>query len=289
MNILSVQSHVTYGYVGNSAAVFALQRLGHQVWPIHTVAFSNHTGYEGWSGQVFTADHVRDLVDGLEARGLLRHCDAVLTGYLGSLELAHAILDAVDKVRTANPDAVFACDPVMGDRDGGLYVRAGLPEFFAERAIAAANIISPNHFELEQLAGEQIVSRSQAISAASRILSAPASQSLKAVVITSLAHEDVQSGEIEMLAVSREGTWQLTTPFLAMDPMPSGAGDLVSALFLAHSLSGNDPATALAQTGSSVFAVLSETQKTGSRELELVRAQDKLASPDRRFKAIQIT
>src|SRR5690606_35612250 len=151
MNVISIQSHVAYGHVGNSAAVFALQRLGIEVWPVHTVQFSNHTGYPDWQGEVFSADHVARVLAGLEARGAFARCDALLTGYIGDPALGSVILDAVTRIRAANPAALWACDPVMGDHGRGLFVRDGIPAFFCAQALPAADLVTPNLFELERL------------------------------------------------------------------------------------------------------------------------------------------
>src|SRR5258707_10657968 len=105
MNLLSIQSHVAYGHVGNSAAVFPLQRLGIDVWPIHSVQFSNHTGYGKWRGAVFDAAMIGDVMQGIEERGVLGTCDGVISGYMGSPEIGEAILDAVTRVKRANPAA----------------------------------------------------------------------------------------------------------------------------------------------------------------------------------------
>src|SRR5690348_11172943 len=139
MNLLSIQSHVAYGHVGNSAAVFSLQRLGIEVWPVHTVQFSNHTGYDGWRGRAFEPDLIRDLMRGLEQRSVLGGCDGVLSGYVGSAEIGAAILDAVTRVKRANPAARYCCDPVIGDVERGVFVRPGVAEFMRERALAAAD------------------------------------------------------------------------------------------------------------------------------------------------------
>src|SRR5947209_11157152 len=112
MNILSIQSWVAYGHVGNAAAIFPLQRLGAEVWAINTVQFSNHPGYGSWTGQVATSAEISTLVDGVEARGALSACDAILSGYMGDPSIGEAILDAVRRVRRANPSALYCCDPV---------------------------------------------------------------------------------------------------------------------------------------------------------------------------------
>src|SRR5438270_11278337 len=152
MNLLSINSHVACGHVGNAAAAFALQRLGCEVWPVHTVLFSNHPGHGGFRGEIVGAATVRELLRGIEERGMLPSCDGVLSGYLGSKETGEAILAAVAKVKAANPAARYCCDPVIGDA-GRVYVRAGIAEFFRERALPAAEVVTPNQFELEQLSG----------------------------------------------------------------------------------------------------------------------------------------
>lgn len=146
MNILSIQSHVAYGHVGNASAVFPMQRLGVEVWPIHTVQFSNHTGYGAWKGQVFDGATIDELMAGIGERGVLGKCDGVLSGYMGSADIGHAILQAVAKVREANPKAMYCCDPVIGDVGRGVFVRPGIPEFMREQAVPAADIVTPNQF-----------------------------------------------------------------------------------------------------------------------------------------------
>src|ERR1700754_3599978 len=154
MNILSIQSWVAYGHVGNAAAMFPMQRLGHEVFAVNTVQFSNHTGYGAWKGSVFTGDAVREVVTGIEDRGALARCDGVLSGYMGDASIGEAILDAVARVKAANPKALYCCDPVFGDVGRGIFVREGIADFMRERSVPAADIITPNHFELESLAGQ---------------------------------------------------------------------------------------------------------------------------------------
>src|SRR5437868_5794790 len=165
MNILSIQSHVAYGHVGNAAATFPLQRIGVEVWPIHTVQFSNHTGYGAWTGRVFEAALIGELVDGIAARGVLGTCDGVLSGYMGSADTGAAILDAVARVKAANPSARYCCDPVIGDVGRGVYVRADVPEFMRECALPAADIVTPNQFELDLLSGTATATLAGALSA----------------------------------------------------------------------------------------------------------------------------
>jgi pyridoxine kinase len=153
MNILSIQSWVAYGHVGNAAAMFPLQRLGAEVWAVNTVQFSNHTGYGAWTGQVFGAAHVAEVIAGVAARGAFARCDAVLSGYLGDAAIGAVILDAVARVRAAHAGAVYCCDPVIGDEGPGVYVRPGIAEFMRDSALAAADFTTPNLFELRMLTG----------------------------------------------------------------------------------------------------------------------------------------
>ena len=278
MRFLSLQSHVAYGYVGNRAATFPLQRLGHEVWAVNTVEFSNHTGYGAWRGRTAPADQVADIVHGIEALGLLPRCDALLTGYVGDAALADVVLDTAAKVRTANPKAVWCCDPVLGDIDTGVYVKPGIDIFFRERAIPAADLVTPNHFELELLTGRKISTMAEALTAARALLKGP-----RLALITSLRRGDAPNDQIEMMAVSREAAWRITTPLIGFEIMPNGTGDAVAALFTAHWLADGDIAAALGKAASSIYAVLETTRAMGERELQLVAAQDQLVAPPRRF------
>ena len=278
MRFLSLQSHVAYGYVGNRAATFPLQRLGHEVWAVNTVEFSNHTGYGAWRGRTASADQVADIVHGIEALGMLAKCDALLTGYVGDAALGDVVLDTARKVRAANPKAIWCCDPVLGDVDTGIYVKPGIDVFFKDRALPAADLITPNHFELEHLTGRTVETLDEALAAARSLLNGP-----RLALVTSLRRTDARSEQIEMLAVTPDAAWRVVTPLIAFDIMPNGTGDAVAALFTAHWLESGDVASALGKAASSIYAVLEATQVLGERELQLVAAQDRLVSPPRRF------
>jgi pyridoxine kinase len=280
MRFLSLQSHVAYGYVGNRAATFPLQRLGHEVWAVNTVEFSNHTGYGAWRGRTAPADQVADIVHGIEALGLLPKCDALLTGYVGDAALADVVLETARKVRAANPRAIWCCDPVLGDTDTGIYVKPGIDTFFKERALPAADLITPNHFELEHLCGRKVSTLAEALAAARELLKGP-----RLALITSLIRADAPAGQIEMLAVERNAAWRIATPLIGFDIMPNGTGDMVAALFTAHWLQDGTVAAALEKSAASVFAVLEATLAMGERELQIVAAQERLVAPTRQFKA----
>jgi pyridoxine kinase len=284
MRFLSLQSHVAYGYVGNRAATFPLQRLGHEVWAVNTVEFSNHTGYGAWRGRTAPADQVADIVAGIEALGLLPRCDALLTGYVGDAALGDVVLDTAARVRAANPKSVWCCDPVLGDIDTGIYVKPGIDIFFRERAIPAADLITPNHFELEHLTGSKVATMNDALAAA-RSLLAHGEKGPRLALITSLRRADAPNDRIEMVAVSRDAAWRVTTPLIGFDIAPNGTGDMVAALFSAHWIADGDAPAALGKAASSVFAVLEATRAMDERELQLVAARDQLVSPPRRFMA----
>ncbi len=284
MNVLCIQSSVAYGHVGNSAAGFALQRLGHQAWQVATVQFSNHTGYDSWRGPVLPAAAVADVLRGVEDRGAFAVCDAVLSGYLGEAALGQVIVDAVVRVRSANPAVLYCCDPVMGDSERGFYVRPDVPAFLRAQAVPAADIITPNPFELEALTGHPVRSLETALAAAA----AARALGPGLVLLTSLRRDEAADGGIEMLAAGGDGAWLVRTPMLALDPAPNGAGDLTAALFLAHYLETRDPGSALERVAAAIFAVLEATWQAGSREMQLIAAQDRLAAPQRRFAARRV-
>lgn len=280
MRFLSLQSHVAYGYVGNRAATFPLQRLGHEVWAVNTVEFSNHTGYGAWRGRTAPAGQVADIVHGIEALGLLPRCDALLTGYVGDAALGGVVLDTAKKVRAANPKALWCCDPVLGDVDTGIYVKPGIDAFFCDQAIPAADLVTPNHFELEHLTGRTVGTMAEALDAARSLLKGP-----RLALITSLRRAEMPADQIEMIAVTPDVAWRVATPLIGFEVMPNGTGDMVAALFTACWLESGDAADALGRVASAVYAVLETTQHMGERELQLVAAQDRLVAPPRRFTA----
>jgi pyridoxine kinase len=282
--VLSIQSHVAFGYVGNRAAAFPLQRLGHDVIVVNTVQFSNHTGYGAWTGQVFSAEHIAEVLEGIDARHPLGRCDAVLSGYMGDAALGEVVVEAAARVKAANPRAVYCCDPVMGDVGRGFFVRPGIPEFMKGRAVPAADVITPNQFELEYLAGRPVTTLADALAAAAGLRALGP----KVVLVTSLTRTDAPAGRIEMLADTAEGSWLVATPRLPLDPPPNGAGDAVAALFLAHYLQAFVTAAALEQAAAAIYAVFATTHRLGTRELQLVAAQDELVAPLQVFRAEKV-
>lgn len=278
--ILSIQSAVAYGHVGNSAAVFPLQRLGFEVWPVNTVLFSNHTGYGAWRGRVVSLDWVEDIFEGMAERGAIPRTRAVLSGYLGDPTLGAAVLRAVARVRAERPDMLYACDPVMGDEGRGFFVKPGIPEFFRDRAVPAADIVTPNQFELAWLADRSIVSLDDALAAAAAVrASGP-----RIVVCTSLDLGDPT--ELGILAHSAEASWLCRTPRLPITL--NGTGDAFTALFLGYWLKTGTLDATLAHAVAAMYALVDATHRAGSRELELIAAQDQLIAPAAAFPPVRV-
>ena len=284
MNILSIQSWVSYGHVGNASAVFPLQRLGAEVWAINTVQFSNHTGYGDWTGAVYSGQSVRDLVDGIAARDAFRRCDAVLSGYVGGADIGDAILHAVAAVQRANPAALYCCDPVIGDTDTGVYVRPGIEEFLRAHALPAADIATPNRFEIERLTGLDCSTLHGAKQAVLRLRSMLHAEGPACVLLTSLETAETPDGFIDMLTFEAGTFHVLRTPRLELSV--NGAGDAIAALFLFHRLRTGSAVAALEAAGSSVYGLLRWTEEAGSREILTVAAQDEFVAPSRAFRAV---
>jgi pyridoxine kinase len=279
MRLLSIQSHVGYGHVGNAAAVFPLQRLGIDVWPVHTVQFSNHPGYGQWRGRVVDAATVRDLVQGIEERGALATCDGVLSGYMGSAEIGDAILGSVARVKRANPAAQYCCDPVIGDSDRGVYVDAAVPAFMIERAVPAAEVVTPNQFELEQIAGQATAALSDLLAA----IDAVHAHGPRVVLVTSVHTEETPADAIDNIVSDGAGRFRVRTPKLPLQV--NGAGDAIAALFFAHLLGRRPVGEAMALAVSSMFGVLRHTLAAGSREIMLVAAQEEIVAPSQVVRA----
>lgn len=282
-NILSIQSHVVFGHVGNAAVTLPLQLLGHEVWPVPTAVLSNHAGYAGTGGTVLSAETVRGILAGLDARHVFDAADLVLTGYLGAVDVANTVQGALARSRRANPDVLSCCDPVLGDRDGGLYVAKELVDFFAEIAVPAADLLTPNHYELGVLTGCELIGAPvDATLTAARDLLARMRPG-GCVLVTSFEPAGAPANRIGMLAVNADHAWVLETPRLPFTTHPHGAGDLAAALFAARYVATHNPADALADMAARLFAVLDRTAQSDSAELELVAARTEFLSPPRLF------
>ncbi len=286
MQILSIQSAVAYGHVGNSAAVFPLQRLGHEVLAVNTVLFSNHTGYGAWRGPVLSGDDVGQVIRGIEERGALAGVDLVLSGYQGSPEIAAVILDAVSRVKAANPQARYACDPVMGNARSGCYVDAAIPVLLREQVVPAADLITPNQFELGQLTGRLTEGSAPTLAELLDAVDAARALGPDTVLVTSVETRGQSADALAMVAVTDAGAWRVTTPRLPLKA--NGSGDVTAALFSAHLATSGDPGDALRRTASSVFDLLEATLVAKSRELRLVESQQAYVDPRLQFEVEQV-
>ncbi|MGF3055269.1 pyridoxal kinase PdxY [Microbacterium sp. YY-01] len=282
MQIVSIQSAVAFGHVGNSAAVFPLQRIGVEVLPVNTVNFSNHTGYGAWRGPLIAPDDVAEVITGIEERDAFASTDAVLSGYQGSEGIADVVIDAVTRVKQANPNAVYACDPVMGNAKSGCFVAPAIPDLLRDRVVPVADIITPNQFELGYLTD------TEASDLPSTLRSIDAAMALgpSTVLVTSVERPDRPEGTIEMIAADETGAWIVQTPHLPIKA--NGSGDVTAALFTAHYVETSSAAQALSRTVSSVFDLLTLTLDSGERELQLVQAQEFYAHPREQFEVSQV-
>ena len=264
-NVLSIQSEVVYGHVGQGAARFALQRLGHEVWAVPSVQLSSHAGRPSVAGEPVAADLMARLLGGLEANGWLSGCDAVLSGYLGHADQAAVVADAVRAVKRANPAALYCLDPVFGD-EGRAYAKRGVAEAMAKTLLPLADIVTPNAFELASLSSVPVRDPGEALAAARRL-------ARPLVLATSVP----DAARIGTLAVDGDEVWFASTPRL--DNVPHGAGDLMAALFLGHRLQGAGVKAALCSAAATVFHMLQQSVRTGSDEMPLVVEQQSLAAP----------
>ncbi|MCL2270254.1 MAG: pyridoxal kinase PdxY [Treponema sp.] len=290
MAVLSIQSHVVYGYAGNTAAVFPMQRLGREVWVINTVEFSNHTGYGAWKGKVLGGELAEELVTGLEERGVLDRCEAVLSGYLGDAAVGRAITNAVQKVRSVAPNALYCCDPVMGDAGRGFYVKPDIPALFKNELVPLADIVTPNQFELETLAGHSIHN----VDDARRAVDLIHEQGPGIVLVTSFCGGG-NDGQIGMLASDKSGLYSVYTPELPIPAGMAGTGDITASVFLSRYLETKDVKKALELCTASIYGII-EASISGAAspqsrsplpimELRIVQAQKELDSPSHFYEA----
>ncbi|MHA2789491.1 pyridoxal kinase PdxY [Corynebacterium sp. S7] len=273
MNILSIQSAVALGHVGNSAAVFPMQRLGHEVWPVNTVNFSNHTEYPTWRGPMLAASEIDAVITGIAERGVFPLVDACLSGYLGSPDTAEVIVNAAKQVKEANPDAVYVCDPVIGNKERGSFVLSEIPDLLRDTVIPAADYIIPNQWELGLLVGRELSSISETIDAARALH--------PRTIVTSC---EAGEGRIGMLAVYPDEVWYVETP--RMGGKTVGTGDLAAALFTALHRQG--PKVALEHMAGTLYGMVEATVAGGLPEMPLIEKQELIVAPPIRFVAQRV-
>lgn len=273
-DIFSLTSHVVYGHVGAQAAVPAWHLLGHQVWHLPTVLFSNHPGHGGYGGGPVDLGQQNQLLDGLEERDLLAGCAAVHTGYLGQLGSIDVALRAIAAV----PGALVLCDPVLGD-EGRLYVDPDLAAGIRDRLLPKADFVTPNQFELAWLTGQKIHDLDTAIHAAQTLRR----QGPEIVVCTSA----LRAGDwLHNLAVGPDGVLQVRVPFVADEgTVPKGTGDAFTAILLGHYLNHGDIAAAVAWASAALHGLIQASIAIHSDELAIISAQDQITAPSQMFEA----
>jgi pyridoxine kinase len=208
---------------------------------------------------------------------VLDRCDAVLSGYLGSSDVGHAVVAAVARVREARPGAVYCCDPVIGDVGRGVFVRPGIVELLRDVAVPVADVVTPNHFELDLLSGTS----TRSLASVKEAVEAVQALGPGTVLTTSLVADDTPEDAVDLLASAGGRHFRVRTPRLGVSV--NGAGDAIAALFLAHLLRTGSAEQALSGAAASVFGLLARTEAAGSREILLVEAQEELVAPTRVF------
>ena len=244
---------------------------------MYTVNYSNHTGYGAWGGPIIPADDVAAVLEGVKDRGAFPLIDAILTGYQASPEIADVIVGTVRDIKAENPDALYTCDPVMGSATSGCFVADTIPPLFRSTIVPAADIITPNQFELGYLTERDVTDLDSTLAA----VDAAREMGPSTVLVTSVKRPETPEDAVEMIAVDDNGKWIVRTPRLPFKR--NGSGDVTAALFTGHYLRGRDAKDSLAKTASSVYDLLRVTLEADSPELKLVEAQDFYANPQLQF------
>ncbi|EOV0051492.1 pyridoxal kinase PdxY [Vibrio parahaemolyticus] len=282
-SILSIQSHVVYGHAGNSSAVFPIQRMGIDAWPIHTVQYSNHTQYEqGWKGQKFCSDDIRTLLLGLDNINTLGECGAVLSGYQGSPDQCKAVADAVKLLKERNHNAIYVCDPVMGDPDKGCIVADGVREEITQSLLPISDVIVPNQYELTAMTGVEIHSVYDAVTACKEALKLGP----KIVLVKHL--HSIDSDMFSMILATPKACYLTQRPNIEFKQQPVGVGDLISAVFTACLMKNMSPTVAFRHTNNAIYGVLEVTKDYDSWELQTVNAQCEFVEPSHDFNIVKI-
>ncbi|WP_135080821.1 pyridoxal kinase PdxY [Terasakiella sp. SH-1] len=282
MSILSIQSSVAVGHVGNSAAVFPMQRLGFQVWQVPSVLLSNHPGYDSHQGAPVPIETMRAMVDGIDELDHFVHCDAVLSGYLGSVESGQFVVETIKRVKENNPNSLYFCDPVVGDVARQLYVPNEAAAFVRDELVPLADILVPNNFELEYLTGRKQETLEDTLLAADMLRA----RGPKIILVTSVKGRKGHQATLSNVLVTDQGAWRVTVPQLAL--RAKGTGDVFAALFLAHRLRGEQPHTALELSTSTLFGLIDDTVRHDSDELRLIEAQAEYLNPSFHFDAVRV-
>lgn len=285
-NVLSIQSHVVYGFAGNKSATFPMQLLGVDVWALNTVQFSNHTQYGKWTGMVIPQEQIREIVTGLDNIDKLQECDALLSGYLGSAEQVDQILFALEQIKKRNPNALYLCDPVMPNPKKICVVANGVREALIEKAIPVADIMTPNLHELRQLSDFPIETFDDVLKAVNALVA----KGVKKVLVKHLgsAGKINDPDTFEIIMATPEGVWHLNRPLYQFNFEPVGVGDLIAGTFLANLLNGKSDVEAFETMNNEVAGVMKTTFELGSYELQTIAARFEILNPTSQYKAEKV-
>ncbi|TDT73484.1 pyridoxal kinase [Allofrancisella inopinata] len=273
--ILSIQSHVAYGYAGNKAAIFPMQKLGIEVSPIYTVQLSNHTQYPHYNGSFFNAKEIQNVIDGMIANNFLTKHDAVLSGYIGDTEIAKVIANTAKVIKDNNKNALYCCDPVFGDiydtgnQQGRIFATQKHPNIFLEHLLPIADIITPNLFELSILSDTKIKNFEDIVKACKNLITKTKNPD-QIIIITSTSFDNSKTG----IAIYHKNKFKcLESPKYKVHPYVSGSGDITAAMFLSYILKGKDLFQALNKVIKCLDGIFKTTYELNSDELALVQAQ----------------
>lgn len=283
--VLSIQSHVVCGYVGNKSASFPLQVLGFELDAINSVQFSNHTGYQHVKGQVLKSSELEELMSGLRLNNVHQYSH-LLTGYVGDSSFLHTVVDVAKELKQVNPNLIYVCDPVLGD-NGELYVPKDLVPIYRNEVIPIADIITPNQFEAELITGITITDEESALKA----MEALHSLGPKTVVLSSTEFNN--DTLIGYASSKKKGNNLVRIDIPRLPGSFTGTGDLFSACFLAwHTKTNEDLKMTMEKSVATLQAVLKRTSQVAheragvnkvpnvaQRELQLIQSKEDIENP----------
>lgn len=264
--IVSIQSHVLHGHVGNCAAVPAMRALGAQVTAVPTTLLSNHPHYPTMRGQILDAGLVADLLLGVEERGLAAHATVLVTGFMGSVAVGEVVADFVERTLSRNPDVIYVCDPVLGDDDLGGFADGALLGLFRERLLPLATVATPNGWEACKIA------ELPAAIGEMDLLQALRDRGLRDVVITGGSATDER---LRNLVLEGQDVSAIETPRLPV--RPAGTGDMFTGVLAAQLGEGARLENAARRATAMTFAMLERTPPTPWAEMPIESNIDSVA------------
>lgn len=263
VDVVSIQSQVVYGYVGNNAAMPVFRKAGLRAIALPTVILSNTPHYPTLHGGAMPLDWFEGLLQGLNERRVSQVARAVVCGYLGQPGQAGLLAQWLTSVRASRPDLRVFIDPVMGDRNDGLYVNEGLVAQYRDLLVPLAEGMTPNHFELELLVGRPLSSVDEVVAAARELIA----RGPQWIVATSAAPMAAAPGTLQLVVVTRDDVTVVTHPEIAIPPSVHGTGDVFMAAVASRLLNGLTLIEAVREAAAQVTVTLERTRELGWEEL----------------------